>query len=280
MAGSCVRPGGSPSGPTRSGRPPDNDEAADTGACLRHAENWYAQRRQPVIFQLTRRPENAALEEFLDGKGYSRQSETIIMTAGPSPAAQRGAGGISVTFTDTAPDQWLDLWWSVDGRGGEAEKQVARGHLVRGAVAVRHRTQQRRGRSGHRPPLSRGWLGWHLRHGHASRLPPPGSGGRRAGRSHGTRRPRPVRKTCGSWSRTPTPARKNSTAERDSPRLAATTTARPRCAEHPAPAKNPPQTLSQRWGDLPNPFAPWHGGMQRVCSNHAIDAKGLGQKRP
>ena len=116
----------------------------DHAASLRHAENWYGQRRQPVIFQLTRRPENAALEEFLDGKGYSRQSETIIMTTGPSPAGSAAPDGISVTFTDSAPDEWLDLWWSVDGRGGDAEKKVARA-ILSGAPSLYATARSRAG---------------------------------------------------------------------------------------------------------------------------------------
>lgn len=101
-------------------------ESSNPAASLRHAEEWYAGRRQPVIFQLTRRPDNAALEDFLDSRGYSRQSETIIMAATPSPADSPAPAGISVTLADTPSAEWLDLWWSVDGRGGEEAKQLAR----------------------------------------------------------------------------------------------------------------------------------------------------------
>lgn len=104
-------------------------ETTNEAASLRHAEDWYAQHRQPVIFQLTHRPENAALELFLDGRGYSRQSETIVMTAESSLARSPAPSGTSVTLTDTASGEWLDLWWSVDGRGGDAEKQVAQAIL-------------------------------------------------------------------------------------------------------------------------------------------------------
>lgn len=100
-------------------------ETSDQAASLRHAEDWYARHRQPVIFQLTRRPENAALEDYLDGRSYSRQSETIIMAGTPSQAASPAPDGITVTLADAPSSGWLDLWWSVDGRGGDAEKRLA-----------------------------------------------------------------------------------------------------------------------------------------------------------
>jgi ribosomal protein S18 acetylase RimI-like enzyme len=112
---------------------------SDFAAGLRTAERWYADRRQPVIFQLTCREENAGLEEFLDGRGYSRQSETIMMTAFPGlPAAATAAVGspcARVDVADAPSEEWLDLWWRVDGRGGEAEKGIAR-QILAGASSL------------------------------------------------------------------------------------------------------------------------------------------------
>lgn len=111
------------------------DSGQDAGAALRRAANWYADRRQPVIFQLTRRPENAALEEFLDGQGYSRQSETVIMTAATHPdvaaaSATAGPGEFTVGCADTPDADWLNTWWSVDGRGGAEAKQLGQDILT------------------------------------------------------------------------------------------------------------------------------------------------------
>lgn len=101
--------------------------AADTSASLTAANNWYAERLQPVIFQLTRRPENVGLETFLDTQGYSRQSETIIMTAGLSQtSADPVLDGFTVSVAEAPSSEWLDLWWSVDGRGGAAGMRTAR----------------------------------------------------------------------------------------------------------------------------------------------------------
>ncbi|WP_113718017.1 GNAT family N-acetyltransferase [Arthrobacter dokdonensis] len=141
-----------------SSAPPDLDAALGAAAA------WYASRRQPVTFQLTDRPENAALDGLLDRQGYSRQSETVIMTAvGPGPV-QRAAGhgtvptaagpgtvptaagpgtvptaagpgtgagrGAKIRLSGHPSEEWLDLWWRVDGRGGAAERDIARSILL------------------------------------------------------------------------------------------------------------------------------------------------------
>jgi len=107
---------------------------ADVPGALAEATNWYAARRQTVIFQLTHRPENAALEEFLDGHHYSRQSETIIMTAGGGQTGsdpwRPGAAGHGIVLSDTPSPEWLELWWSVDGRGGAPERAIARNIML------------------------------------------------------------------------------------------------------------------------------------------------------
>jgi len=102
---------------------------------LRDAAQWYSSRRQPVIFQLTHRPENAALEALLDQHSYSRQSETLIMTApaGAPAHAERATMRDTtwkIVLADTPSEQWLDLWWRVDGRGGAAERHIARSILL------------------------------------------------------------------------------------------------------------------------------------------------------
>lgn len=104
---------------------------ADFDAALRSAAAWYAAKRQPVIFQLTARPENHELDKLLDRHGYSRQSETLIMTARGAAAGWRGAdasgptAGVDVILTDAPSPEWLDLWWRVDGRGDAAERHIA-----------------------------------------------------------------------------------------------------------------------------------------------------------
>ncbi|MFE4542941.1 GNAT family N-acetyltransferase [Arthrobacter sp. NPDC056727] len=98
-------------------------------AALRDARAWYRGRRLPVIFQVFDTPGSSALNAVLDEEGFTRQSETLIMVrgadmvpeaGGDSPAARAG-----VEITEVPSAEWLELWWSVDGRGGPAELETA-----------------------------------------------------------------------------------------------------------------------------------------------------------
>ncbi|MFE5836090.1 GNAT family N-acetyltransferase [Arthrobacter sp. NPDC056493] len=101
---------------------------------LRDARAWYRRRRLPVIFQVFDTPGSSALNAVLDEEGFNRQSDTLIMLrkADMAPAAgvevpQPGAG---VEITGQPSAEWLELWWSVDGRGGAAELETARAILT------------------------------------------------------------------------------------------------------------------------------------------------------
>ncbi len=122
----------------------------DLPGALVQAVRWYADRRQPVIFQLTHRPENAALESVLDGLHYTRQSETIIMTAGTGPgdAAPYGYGvpGYRIVLGRTPSQEWLKLWWSVDGRGGAPERATAC-NIMLGAPSIYASVMDAQGRT-------------------------------------------------------------------------------------------------------------------------------------
>lgn len=102
---------------------------------LREARAWYRSRRLPVIFQVFEHARSAALNDFLDAEGFTRQSETLILVrsarpepSGPDPAAD-------IEFSDWPTDEWLGLWWGVDGRGGDSERTVAAG-ILSGCPAV------------------------------------------------------------------------------------------------------------------------------------------------
>lgn len=92
---------------------------------LREAMLWYRTRRLPLIFQVTDTPANSVLNGLLDAQGFTRQSETLVMArpAGSLPGVPAAA---EVEILDGPTEEWLHLWWSVDGRGGEAERETAR----------------------------------------------------------------------------------------------------------------------------------------------------------
>ena len=123
-------------------------------AALREARLWYRSRRLPLIFQLFDDTRHAGLHAVLDAEGFTRQSETLVMvrrsraesggdtgdvdpavefSAGPS--AEFGVADPAVEFSAGPSAEWLDLWWSIDGRGGAAALPVARG-ILEGCPAV------------------------------------------------------------------------------------------------------------------------------------------------
>ncbi|WP_332760059.1 GNAT family N-acetyltransferase [Pseudarthrobacter sp.] len=104
---------------------------------LRAARLWYRGRRLPLIFQVFDDPRSTGLNAILDGEGFTRQSETLVMyrsnggQVADQPALTHPAAAQPGVEISTVPsDEWLELWWSVDGRGGLAERETARSILA------------------------------------------------------------------------------------------------------------------------------------------------------
>ncbi|CAM3063887.1 ribosomal-protein-alanine N-acetyltransferase [Arthrobacter ulcerisalmonis] len=105
------------------------DSGADElPAALRAARAWYRSRRLPVIVQVFAGPDNAQLNALLDSEGFTRQSETLILVACAGTLAPWAAVGVEIA--ETPSEDWLQLWWDVDGRGGVAEREIARDILT------------------------------------------------------------------------------------------------------------------------------------------------------
>ncbi|QHK22182.1 GNAT family N-acetyltransferase [Pseudarthrobacter psychrotolerans] len=126
-------------------REPEGDTRQQHEA-LRAARLWYRGRRLPLIFQVFDDPRSTGLNAILDGEGFTRQSETLVMCringaqAADQPAARPAVTrpavaqpGVEIS-TDPS-DEWLDLWWSVDGRGGPEERETARS-IVAGCPSI------------------------------------------------------------------------------------------------------------------------------------------------
>jgi ribosomal protein S18 acetylase RimI-like enzyme len=96
---------------------------------LRAARLWYRQRRLPLIVQVFDDPRSAPLHAVLDGEGFTRQSETLVLVR---PGGRDVSGPDADVEISTVPSaEWLRLWWSVDGRGDGTALGVARGILER-----------------------------------------------------------------------------------------------------------------------------------------------------
>lgn len=97
---------------------------------LAESRCWYRDRRLPLIFQVFEGPGYAPLNAVLDAEGFTRQSETLILTSdlGGSPAdgGSEAAAASEAEVLDHPSEEWLRLWWSVDGRGGPENLPVAR----------------------------------------------------------------------------------------------------------------------------------------------------------
>lgn len=106
-------------------------------ARLREARLWYRDRRLPLIFQSFDSPRHGTLNAVLDAEGFTRQSETLVLVrpSGTVPGGGSAGPDPAVEITPEPTGDWLDLWWSVDGRGGSAELAVARG-ILEGCPAV------------------------------------------------------------------------------------------------------------------------------------------------
>ncbi|ANF31828.1 GNAT family N-acetyltransferase [Leifsonia xyli] len=110
-------------------------EVDDVAAAVEEAERWYAARSLPPVFQ-TSPASPGALSEVLAGRGYREHSATDVLVADRAEVAHGGkAPGASATApasADSPSAGWLDTWWSVDGRGGPAEREVTRRILTGG----------------------------------------------------------------------------------------------------------------------------------------------------
>lgn len=108
--------------------------SADITDALRSAADWYRRRRLPLIFQTFDDARSEALHGVLDAQRFTRQSETRIMVRGTEAvpavhhqrAVQHCGAQQGVELSGEPTEEWLRLWWSVDGRGGERELGVAR----------------------------------------------------------------------------------------------------------------------------------------------------------
>jgi ribosomal protein S18 acetylase RimI-like enzyme len=111
-------------------RPEPVGSQHDRPALLREARAWYRSRRLPVIFQVFDNARNEPLNAFLDAEGFTRQSETLILVGDGDGHGDGGAGtpapDAGVDLSAEPSEEWLRLWWSVDGRGGEDSLDTAR----------------------------------------------------------------------------------------------------------------------------------------------------------
>ncbi|MEV8213194.1 GNAT family N-acetyltransferase [Leifsonia sp. NPDC077715] len=99
-------------------------EVEDVAAAVADAERWYAARSLPAVFQ-TSPASPAPLPGVLAARGYREHSVTDILVADRAGVADGWAEAADVRLADSPSDAWLGTWWSVDSRGGTADREVA-----------------------------------------------------------------------------------------------------------------------------------------------------------
>ncbi|MBG0812707.1 N-acetyltransferase [Planomonospora sp. ID82291] len=134
-------------------------ERRDLEAAVEAAEEFYAGRGLPCAFSVGAGAA-AELDGLLEARGYRVVDPTLVMVAplesvaavggaGPGSAPVRGGeprpggdgvpegGGAEAEVRLAAePDStWLDVWWTVDGRGGGDARETAR-RILTGVPAV------------------------------------------------------------------------------------------------------------------------------------------------
>ncbi|MFI0448535.1 GNAT family N-acetyltransferase [Actinomadura sp. 6N118] len=104
---------------------------------IERAERFYAELGLPAVFSVSDQARPEGLDGTLAERGYARVDPTLAMIK------EIGEGGGGVAIDDTPSREWLDLWWSVDGRYPEqlpmAEKiltGVPAGYAMLDGVAV------------------------------------------------------------------------------------------------------------------------------------------------
>lgn len=107
-------------------------EADSSPESLAAVEAAYRERGLPPLFQLS--GGDGAVRARLIGRGYRAIDKTLVLAASVAPLASL-ARDADVELAEEPSDEWLGVWWSVDGRGGTPELEVA-GRILTGVPAL------------------------------------------------------------------------------------------------------------------------------------------------
>lgn len=106
---------------------------AEVDRALCTVEERYAAEGLPAVFQVGASARPADLDERLAARGYVFGSPTLAQVADTATVLGRlDEPAVPVTVGSEPDEEWLALWWLVDGRGDEAALAVARKILTGG----------------------------------------------------------------------------------------------------------------------------------------------------
>lgn len=107
----------------------------DLGRALDYVETLYQAHGITPSFQISPAAQPTDLDAQLAARGYQVKNPTLVQCAAvadvlaalPVPMGE-------VNISSVADDAWTEFWWQHDGRGGSAERAVARQILDRGSA--------------------------------------------------------------------------------------------------------------------------------------------------
>lgn len=120
----------------------------DTADALRRAESLYGDHGLEPVFQIGAAARPDGLDALLAAAGYERRSPTLALVADirtvlgrlPRRELDRAA---DLRTAEAPGDDWMDLWWSVDGRGGAEARSVAYRIMTGGPARYATATDER-----------------------------------------------------------------------------------------------------------------------------------------
>ncbi|MFC6023577.1 GNAT family N-acetyltransferase, partial [Plantactinospora solaniradicis] len=105
----------------------------DLVGALERVELLYRGEGLRPIFQISPAAQPAELDAILAARGYELRSPTLVQVARIDDVLhQLPTSDVSVAVDNAPDEEWLDLWWSIDGRGDADARAVARRLLVAG----------------------------------------------------------------------------------------------------------------------------------------------------
>lgn len=107
--------------------PPDLPDA------VVRVEKLYQDRGLAPSFQISPAAQPAGLDQVLAGRGYEWRSPTNVQVAAAGDVLrQLPLCCTDVDVKDEPGEDWMDLWWAVDGRGRTEARAIAREILTAG----------------------------------------------------------------------------------------------------------------------------------------------------
>jgi ribosomal protein S18 acetylase RimI-like enzyme len=132
----------------------------DLDRALDYVENLYAAHQIAPSFQVGPAAQPGDLDEYLAARGYEVRTPTLVMCAEVADVLAKLPEPTTAVNISSAPgDDWMALWWVVDGHGGSDAQPAARQILNRGRALYATISSGRQAQAVGRLALVDDWAG-------------------------------------------------------------------------------------------------------------------------